>query len=383
MRTSDQYGPVELTWQHVASWRAQRHHLDARVPRAETLALVAEQGGLHAQVMSSAELSLWARVDELEAGGVAAALWDDRTLVKTWAMRATLHLLPASEYGLWQAAIGRFSHYLAPAWLRAFGVTAEELETLLAAVAEAVRGQVLSRSQLAAAVTKETGSAELGDKLLNSWGALLKPAAFRGLLCFGPGEGQTVGFTSPETWLPAPGPRVDPEEAALVVTRRYLATYGPATRDDYSHWWGGTTPAKAGRLIAALGDEVVTVTVEGEPAFVLREHAAGLGAVEPVASVRLLPAFDQYVIEASSRRGHLLAGPFRDRVYRPQGWLSPVLVVDGVICGVWKSARKAKRVVVEIEPLVPIGAPVRAAAEDEAERLAAFLGGALDLSWRA
>jgi Winged helix DNA-binding domain len=53
---------------------------------------VAELAGVHAQLMTSAELTLWARVEGLEPDAVRRALWEERTLVKTWAMRGTLHL---------------------------------------------------------------------------------------------------------------------------------------------------------------------------------------------------------------------------------------------------------------------------------------------------
>ena len=46
--------------------------------------------GLHAQVLSSAGLSVWARVEDLDRQALRHALWEDRTLVKTWAMRGTL-----------------------------------------------------------------------------------------------------------------------------------------------------------------------------------------------------------------------------------------------------------------------------------------------------
>jgi hypothetical protein len=68
--------------------------------------VVREICGLHAQVMSSAELTLWARVEDLEPGAVQEALWERRTLAKTWAMRGTLHLLPAEELPLWVGALG-------------------------------------------------------------------------------------------------------------------------------------------------------------------------------------------------------------------------------------------------------------------------------------
>ena len=76
-----------------------------------------------------------------------------------------------------------------------------------------------------------------------------------------------------------------------------------------------------------------------------------------------------------------MPGPFKARVYRPQGWISPVLLVDGQLAGVWRHERKGKRLLVDVELFAPVPAAARRDAEEEAERLAAFLGGALELSW--
>lgn len=144
------------------------------------LDVVAEICGLHAQLMSSAELSLWTRLDGMEPDAVQRALWDDRTLVKTWAMRGTLHLLPSSELPLWQAGLSTYRHYLKPSWSRAFGITRADLDRLIAAISEALDGRMLTREELSEEVARLSGSAELGAKLRESWGAYLKPAAFRG-----------------------------------------------------------------------------------------------------------------------------------------------------------------------------------------------------------
>jgi len=96
---------LKLTWARAAAWRIRRHHLDRRAPAGSMLAVASRLCGLHAQLMSSAELSVWARVEELDRRAVQRALWEDRTLVKTWAMRGTLHLLPANELPLWHAAL--------------------------------------------------------------------------------------------------------------------------------------------------------------------------------------------------------------------------------------------------------------------------------------
>jgi hypothetical protein len=98
--------------------------------------------------------------------------------------------------------------------------------------------------------------------------------------------------------------------------------------------------------------------------------------------VRLLPAFDQYVITATLQAERLMPGPFKDRVYRPQGWLSPVLLVGGRMDGTWRQERKGRRQLVVIEPFAGrLPAWARRAAEAEAERLTAFTGGELELSW--
>jgi hypothetical protein len=361
------------------AWRVQRHHLHRRAPREAMIEVVAELGGVQAQLMSSAELTLWARIEQLEPEAVGRALWEERSLVKTWAMRGTLHLLPATELQLWQVVPSLDRRYLRPAWLRYFGISVEELEQLTAAVARVLDGRHLTREELVDEVSALLGSDELGEKLRHSWGMMLKPAAFRCLLCFAPGAGQKVRFTGPNRWLGG-WREVEIDQAEREVTRRFLAAYGPTTRDAFALWLG-IPLARAGKLIAALGAEVTPVDVEGMLAWSLTSEVSELAAARPPGSARLLPAFDQYVIAASRHAQNFLPGPFKDRIYRPQGWLSPVLLVDGRMDGVWKHERKGSRLLVQIEPFVDLPAWARQSAEAEAERLAEFMGRTLELSW--
>jgi hypothetical protein len=371
--------PASLTWASALAWRVRRHQLAERVQASGALGVVPVVCGLHAQVMSSAELTLWARTDGLAREAVGQALWEDRALVKTWAMRGTLHLLPATEYPTWQAALGTYRHYLKPSWFKAFGVTEAELERLIDAVTEALDGQMLTRQELGVAVEAGTGSAALGEKVRESWGAFLKPVSFRGGLCFAPDSGRNARFTRPDGWLGAWEP-VDADAALREVVRRYLSAYGPATREDLGRWWA-VSPAQAGRLIAALGDEVAAVEVEGTSGWMLTADVEDAAAAGPERTVNLLPAFDQWVVGASRDVSAMVAGDNRPRVYRPQGWLSPVVLVNGRIDGVWRHERKGARVLVEVEPFVKLPAWARKGVEAEAERLAGFLEGQLELSW--
>jgi winged helix DNA-binding protein len=372
---------TSLTWAQAAAWRMRAQGLVERAPSSEWLGVVERVCGLHAQVMSSAELTLWARVEGLDRRTVASALWESRALVKTWAMRGTLHLLPSEEYPIWVAALGQFDHYRRPGWLRGWGLTVAEMETLIEAVGSALDGEPVTRDVLGDEVERATGSEHIGQIVRGSWGSMLKPAAYQGRLCFGPSVGQKVTFTRPSAWLGADVAPADPDEALRSFTRRFLAANGPATREDYARWWG-ITPARAGERIAALGDEVEEVTVDGEPRWMLAGASAEAASCSPSGVVRLVPMFDQYVVGATLHAASLLPSPeLRERVYRPQG--CAVVLVDGRMDGVWRWERKGRRLVVAVEPFVPFGADVRAAVEAEVARLAGFLGGELRLEWTA
>jgi Winged helix DNA-binding domain len=103
--------------------------------------------------MSSAELSLWARIDGLERDAVHETLWKRRALVKLWAMRGTLHLLPSAELGVWLSALGTYTNR---------GNTGHAATDVLAeAVGRALESRFLTRQELALAVEQITGAQSL------------------------------------------------------------------------------------------------------------------------------------------------------------------------------------------------------------------------------
>jgi uncharacterized protein YcaQ len=347
------------------------------------LDVVSDLCGLHAQVMSSAALTLWARVDGLQAGDLAKALWSERSLVKIWAMRGTLHVFRASEHPLWRAALATYADRPTKSWANHLGITSAEMERLVATIGDVLDGRALTREELAEEVARERRSIRLGEALRGSWGGALKPASYRGVLCFAPGQGQRVRFTNPRSWLDVDGSGPEPEEALREVVRRFVATNGPVPSDEVARWWAAVSPTGAERLIRSFDDDVVSIDVEGLPVWLLAEHASAVEASEPARSVRLLPTFDQYVIASTKHSARLMPDGFRDRVHRQAGWVSPVLAVDGRIEGVWKHATTAKQVTVVVEPFARQPAWVRKGAEAEAERLAAFLDRPLSFDWQA
>lgn len=161
-------------------------------------------------------------------------------------------------------------------------------------------------------------------------------------------------------------PKMNPQTATTAITRRYLAAYGPATYQDLARWWSGGGVSTARQWMTALGEEVCPVELDGAPAhaqahvqaWMLAADAREVRELPPIRSVRLLPGFDQYVVAASLHAEHMPPGDLRRHVYRPQGWISPVLLVNGLMQGTWRHAIKGSRVEVVIEPFLSLpGAP--------------------------
>ena len=331
-----------MQWESVLAWRVQRQHLARRATDALTIA--SDLCGLHAQVMTSAQLTLWARMDD--PPDVEDLLWRQGKLVKTWTLRGTLHLIPKHELALYTGAQAALKpRYEQKAWLKHFKLTPEDVGTILEGVPAALASGPLSREELAERVH---------PGLKRGYGDLLKPLAFRGELIYA----DPKRFTVPEPFEPLPT-----EEATKEIARRFLTRYGPGTREQLAKWFGSPSPAVCGRWLKALGDEVA----ETEFGYALADDVEAMEQAAPSGVVNLLPAFDQYVVAAPRDV------PYAERIYRPGGWFSPVLLVDGVMAGTWA----LEDGVVQIEPFEPVGQEVREAAETEAARL----GGASGVRW--
>ena len=320
--------------------------------------------GLHAQLMSSAQLSVWARTDGLQRDAVEEALWKRRHLVKLWGVRGTLHLLPARELGIWLAALGTITNR---------GMTGHrEIDVLSDAIGDALDGRVLSREELAVEVERRTGDPTLAEHVRFSWGSYLKPACFRGRLCFAPSADGRVRFTSPASFVRRRIVQPDSADALREVTRRFLSAYAPSTAENLG-LWTGFGRARGKTMLASLGDEAVELEIEGERAWALAADADEIASAEPPDTARLLPAFDPWVVGTARHLPAQLDPALKARVYRPQGWISPVILVSGRMAGVWKHERKGRRLVADLQPFSRLPRWAKPQLEAELDRLAGFL----------
>ena len=183
-------------------------------------------------------------------------------------------------------------------------------------------------------------------------------------------------FVRPDQWL-GPFERLDPVESLTEVARRFLAAYGPGRVEEFARWWG--VQPKAVRPVLKADHGFVQMEVEGgNPAWTVPD--ATVVKTEDAPVVRLLPLFDPYTVAVRRNGERPLAGPEKDLVYRKAGWISPVLLVDGEIAGVWEHKEEKGRLRVDVSPFAPLAPAVADLATVEAERLAAYLGASADIT---
>jgi hypothetical protein len=369
---------VPFSSEQIHAFRLRRHHLLDRSAK-DLVTICRDVCGVQAQIMSAAQLQLWARNHAITPEMVNDALWKTRSLVKTSLMRQTLHLVPADEFPLYIAAHKNARAKAVLSIMARCKVTREEADALSALILEELKAGPAPRAAITAAVRPKV-SKRLRVWMDKVWSIIRLPV-IEGLVCYGPGEGNQATFIRTEHWLPAQSrvdeAKVDPVQAQKELFRKYLRAYGPATLHDFAHW-SLISMAEVKALRPLVDSEVV----EYDGLLVLREDMKTLQATSPETdSVHLLPYFDVYLL-AHRFKEHFLKPQFYKRVYRNQGWISPVVLINGEIAGVWSYKLSPKAAEIEVDLFAQVGSRVRKQIKDRAAELAKLFRSPLVFSFK-
>lgn len=365
---------LSFKWPRIAAFRLTRHHL-AEENQADFATVCQNVCGIQAQVMSAAEMQLWTRRHDLTRADIHAALWKSRVLVKTSLMRQTLHLIPAADFSIYISALKRSRVEALRRNMSRLGIAPKEAAAMTKSIIDALRAGPMTQPELMGQIIPKVGK-KLRKYIELTWSIqIFRLALVEGLICYGPERGKKTTFVRVDQWLPKQR-AVDEHEAKRVLLRRYLRAYGPATLQDFSKWTG--MPVQEARAVwQSLEEEMVAVNIEDKKGWLLREDYRRLANSDLDGQIlRLLPHFDPYLL-GHADKNHLVEARNYKRVYRNQGWISPVVLLNGRIIGVWSCTRRGKRSSLEIEPFEKFPKIIQAKIEAEA----ASLGGFWETAW--
>jgi Winged helix DNA-binding domain len=374
--------PVSLSWRGVTARRMSRHALTEPATDLGPADIAGVLCGAHAQVLSAAELSIGRRIAGATRAGVQRALWEDRSLVKTFGPRGTVHLLPTADLPTWTGALSALPPS-APMHPEPVRFPPEQADEVIAAIGDALAGAELTVDELTEAILERTGPWAV-ERTMDAfqdkwprWRQLTSTAAHRGMLCFGANRGRKVTYTNPHRWLP--GFRPEEGDAALrTLVTRYLHAYGPATPRHFARWLS-ILPRRAVELFDHLAGDLEQVDLDGDRSWVVAGDKAT--PPEPHRGVRLLPYFDAFAV-AGQPRERLYPGQAAARALTPAGQAGnyPVVLVDGVVGGVWHQRRSGRKLAITVEPLRDLTAPQRRQLDDDVDLVAAVMDAKPDLT---
>jgi hypothetical protein len=297
----------------------------------------------------------------LSAADVDRARTDERSLLRAWAMRGTVHLLATEDVPwllpLFEPAVAdnsgrRLVELGIDGQTRARGL--REIERSLE------RDEALTRTELAGRLERRGISLDPATRM-----HMFRLATALNLVCAGPDAGGQTCLVLAREWLGERPPH-DRDAALVELARRYLRAFGPATEADFAGWSGlGLRDVRSG--LARLGGEIAEVRIGGERGWRL-ERAARRA---PRGVVRLLPAWDTYLMGYRDR--DFLAPPSHWRRIAPGGGiLHPTIVLDGVAIGTWRVRRGGAQLSVEVQPFADLDTTTTRAIEAEVADLGRF-----------
>jgi hypothetical protein len=259
---------------------------------------------LQAQDPQAARLGVRSRAAGVTEADVVHAIDVERSVVRTSLMRATIHLVDADDANWLTALFGpAIARKFQKRW-RELGLTPGLLSAAMDVLPEALAGGPRTRAQVVASLAEVGVVVDTADQAPTH---LLLYATTLGLVCRGPDRGREPTFVLLDDWLPdAPaGPRGD--DALAELARRFFQAFSPATAADFTTWSG----LPSGRAVAHISDELTPVEVNGRAGFTL-------GHVAPQRGLRLLSAFDNYLVGYRDRE--LIIDP----AHRPEvAWSAP------------------------------------------------------------
>ncbi len=259
--------------------------------------IVKDLCGIQAQDARAATLGVRARSAGLLAADVEYARVQERTIIRTWGQRGTLHLLATEDLGWLLPLFG-------PVFIAGDRRRREELgldEDTCARAISVIRDVLASQGALTRAELVEQLAAR-GIRLEGQARPhLLCRAALEGIICLGPDRGAEPTYVLLSDWVEPGRATLSPEAALAELALRYLQAYGPATPEDLAAW-SGMPISRIRPAWPRIADQLLEVEVAGSPAWMLKTYAAWLDEPPtPAPIVRLLPGFDIYLLGYQNR----------------------------------------------------------------------------------
>jgi hypothetical protein len=162
--------------------------------------------------------------------------------------------------------------------------------------------------------------------------------------------------------------KVDRDEALALLARKYFTSHSPASVSDFA-WWSGLSLGDCRRAIELIRPDFISDKA-GEITYWFPHSASSV--FNSKESVHLLPAFDEYIIAYRDRSASLVFEHHKKAVSN-NGIFRPVIVINGLVKGIWKRTIKKDVAVLEMSLFHPLNKKEMRGIEKAGKRYGEYL----------
>ncbi len=334
--------------------------------------------GIQSQNLQESFASFWARIDQFKNNDVSSELRPGGGLVRTWAIRSTMHTIPSEDYYVY--VLGGASDRLLQ-WIdtlakkRNYPPREERRKKLYEPVLDEIKGRAVTEPELRTLVSGKARRYGLREGIWSGLGDM----AFLGLLVHAGKRGSSSLWMRSDDWIPGLNPPVDPQTCRIELLRRYIARHGPVSKEDILYW-AYLRRRQLDEALVSLGKDLVEVRIERS-----KEQYIDLGKnteedfpAAPKAVV--LPKYDTLMLSLKDK-SRFMDTRYYKIIFGALGMVRPTVLVDGFVAAVWKRVTKKPGPSIEVHALKKISSGDKKAVEEQFSEYCEYSGLEAPVKW--
>ncbi len=325
--------------------------------------------GINSQDFLESFSSFWARVNRFQDSDLLSELRPRGGLVRTWTVRSTMHIIPSKDFDAHVfGGPGRRFRSLFDRAAKQRGIPGRDyrVRSLYHPLLDHIKGEAVTTNEVRQFMVERMTRLGLQGrmKLARGWSSQptygpswsgLSEMSYLGLLVNAGRRGSQSLWMRAADWLNSGRSAPDPDQCIVELVRKYLESYGPASRADIVYW-SFLYKAEVDAALEALKNDLIVEDFDSNEKYYSFEGLRGAGRNPP--AVVILPEFDSLMMGHKDKSRFLPHDRIK-KVFWGLGGINRTILLDGFVATTWKRKKERTGIAVSVKPLRTLEAQER------------------------
>ncbi len=291
------------------------------------------------QYPSTACQVLWARTKKYTPGWIEEKLYTEKSLIKTWNLRWTIHIIKTQDLPVLISSCNAFYYQrISSILLKQKKLSQERIEELNSEIKSFLCDSPVTKEYIHSKIPHLTEN--FGD----SWGSEFKLLSFKGLLNIVTGKKNKTGFVRTDMWIGKSLPVIDIKQAYGILLEKYLNGYGPAQISEFAYW-AGVQKKHAETAVNSIKHKLIKIYDKNKKEFLMLKQDLSLleDTLPEIPEILILPKFD--VLNLFSKNKLIVTDDsIKKLIFRKAGQIEAVILINGLAGGTWRMTKTSSKI---------------------------------------